>query len=54
MKTTAKAITKQANLRTSILAKAENIYNDAVGNKVGDKVAAENAAKETATTEEAA
>lgn len=33
MKTTAKAIAKQANLRTSILAKAENIYNDAVGNK---------------------
>lgn len=33
MKTTAKAIAKQANLRTSILAKAESIYNDAVGNK---------------------
>ncbi len=33
MKTTAKAIAKQANLRTSILAKAESIYNDAVDNK---------------------
>lgn len=33
MKTTAKAIAKQANLRTSILAKAERIYDDAVGNK---------------------
>lgn len=54
MKTTAKAIAKQANLRTSILAKAERIYDDAVGNKVGDKVAAEAAAKETKTTEEAA
>lgn len=54
MKTTAKAIAKQANLRTSILAKAERIYDDVVGNKVGDKVAAEAAAKETKTTEEAA
>lgn len=33
MKTTAKAIAKQANLRTSILAKAESIYGDAVGDK---------------------
>lgn len=32
LKTTAKAIAKQANLRTSILAKAENMYNAAVGN----------------------
>lgn len=32
LKTTAKAIAKQANLRTSILAKAENMYNTAVGN----------------------
>lgn len=33
MKTTAKAISKQANLRTSILAKAESIYDTAVGNE---------------------
>lgn len=45
MKTTAKAIAKQANLRTSILAKAESIYNDAV---------AEAPAKETKATEKAA
>lgn len=32
LKITAKAIAKQANLRTSILAKAENMYNAAVGN----------------------
>lgn len=32
LKTTAKAIAKQANLRTSILVKAENMYNAAVGN----------------------
>lgn len=32
LKTTAKAIAKQANLRTSILAKAESMYNAAVGN----------------------
>lgn len=39
MKTTAKAIAKQANLRTSILAKAESIYNDAVGNKPAEALA---------------
>ena len=32
LKTTAKAIAKQANLRTAILTKAENMYNAAVGN----------------------
>ncbi len=31
LKTTAKAIAKQANLRSAILAKAESMYNDAVG-----------------------
>lgn len=41
MKTTAKAIGKQATLRTSILAKAENIYNDAVGNKPAQAPASE-------------
>lgn len=39
MKTTAKAIAKQANLRTSILAKAERIYDDAVGNKPAEALA---------------
>ena len=32
LKTTAKAIAKQANLRTAIFAKAESMYNAAVGN----------------------
>lgn len=32
LKTTAKAIAKQANIRTAILTKAENMYNAAVGN----------------------
>lgn len=36
MKTTAKAIGKQATLRTSILAKAESIYNDTVSNKLAE------------------
>lgn len=43
MKTTAKAIAKQANLRTSILAKAERIYDDAVGNKPAETPATETA-----------
>lgn len=43
MKTTAKAIAKQANLRTSILAKAERIYDDAVGNKPAEAPATETA-----------
>lgn len=45
LKTTAKAIAKQANLRTSILAKAESMYNAAVGN--ADEAPAQEKAPET-------
>lgn len=48
MKTTAKAIGKQANLRTNILAKAESIYNDAVGNKPATEAPAQPATDEAA------
>lgn len=55
LKTTAKAIAKQANLRTSILAKAESMYNAAVGN--ANEVPAQEKAPETSavqTNEQAA
>lgn len=47
LKTTAKAIAKQANLRTSILVKAANMYDAAVGN-TSDAPAQEDKAEQAA------
>lgn len=55
MKTTAKAIAKQANLRTSILVTAESMYNAAVGTAPAQAEVAETTeASATETNEQAA
>lgn len=53
LKATAKAIAKQANLRSAIFAKAESMYNAAVGNAT-EPVTAQAAESATETSEQAA